>query len=88
MDEALQEQEKIKRKIEISTVRVESARLDNLINLLGEIVIGQASLHRLAEGMAEDKSFVLNNALYGLDRVTRVSGADHVHQDGSHRPHV
>ncbi|NLV66371.1 MAG: chemotaxis protein CheA [Spirochaetes bacterium] len=71
VDEALQEQEKIKRKIEISTVRVESARLDNLINLLGEIVIGQASLHRLAEGMDEEESFVLNNALYGLDRVTR-----------------
>lgn len=71
VDDALQEQEKIKRKIEISTVRVESARLDNLINLLGEIVIGQASLHRLAEGMDEEKSFVLNNALYSLDRVTR-----------------
>lgn len=71
VDDALQEQERIKRKIEVSTVRVESARLDNLINLLGEIVIGQASLHRLAEGMDEEKSFILNNALYGLDRVTR-----------------
>ncbi len=71
VDEALQEQDKIKRRIEISTVRVESLKLDNLMNLLGEIVIGQASLHRLAEEMDEEKSFSLKNSLYGLDRVTR-----------------
>lgn len=71
VSEALQEQDKIKKKIEISTVRVDSGRLDNLMNLLGEIVIGQASLHRLADDMDEDKAFRLKNALYGLDRVTR-----------------
>jgi len=71
VSEALQEQDKIKKKIEISTVRVDSGRLDNLMNLLGEIVIGQASLHRLADDMDEDKAFSLKNALYGLDRVTR-----------------
>ncbi len=71
VDEALQEQDKIKKKLEISTVRVDSAKLDNLMNLLGEIVIGQASLHRVAEDMDEEKSFQLKNSLYGLDRVTR-----------------
>jgi len=69
--DALQEQEKIKKRIEISTVRVDSGRLDNLMNLLGEIVIGQASLHKIADEMEEDKAFSLKNALYGLDRVTR-----------------
>ncbi len=71
VDEALQEQDRIKKKIEISTVRVDSNKLDNLMNLLGEIVIGQASLHRLADEMDEEKGFKLKNSLYGLDRVTR-----------------
>jgi len=71
VDEALQEQDKIKKKLEISTVRVDSAKLDNLMNLLGEIVIGQASLHRVSDDMDEDKAFRLKNSLYGLDRVTR-----------------
>jgi two-component system chemotaxis sensor kinase CheA len=71
VDEALLEQDKIKKKLEISTVRVDSAKLDNLMNLLGEIVIGQASLHRVSEDMEEEKAFRLKNSLYGLDRVTR-----------------
>ncbi|HPS87345.1 MAG TPA: chemotaxis protein CheA [Spirochaetota bacterium] len=71
VDEALQEQDKIKKKLEISTVRVDSAKLDNLMNLLGEIVIGQASLHRVSEDMDEEKASSLKNSLYGLDRVTR-----------------
>ena len=69
--EALQEQEKIKKRVEINTVRVDSGRLDNLMNLLGEIVIGQASLHRISDEMDEDKASSIKNALYGLDRVTR-----------------
>jgi two-component system chemotaxis sensor kinase CheA len=71
VDEALQEQDKIKKRLEVSTVRVDSAKLDNLMNLLGEIVIGQASLHRVSEDMDEEKAFSLKNSLYGLDRVTR-----------------
>jgi two-component system chemotaxis sensor kinase CheA len=71
VDEALQEQDKIKKRLEVSTVRVDSAKLDNLMNLLGEIVIGQASLHRVSEDMDEEKAFILKNSLYGLDRVTR-----------------
>lgn len=71
VDEALNEQDRIKKKIEISTVRVDSTKLDNLMNLLGEIVIGQASLHRIADEIEEEKAFRLKNSLYGLDRVTR-----------------
>ncbi len=69
--EALQEQAIIKKKIEVSTVRVDSGKIDNLMNLLGEIVIGQASLHRIADTLEEDKAFSLKNSLYGLDRATR-----------------
>lgn len=71
VDEALTEQDRIKKKIEISTVRVDSTKLDNLMNLLGEIVIGQASLHRVADEIEEEKAFRLKNSLYSLDRVTR-----------------
>ncbi|MFA5519953.1 MAG: chemotaxis protein CheA, partial [Spirochaetota bacterium] len=69
--DALQEQEKIKKRVEVNTVRVDSSRLDNLMNLLGEIVIGQASLHRISNEMDEDKAVGIKNALYSLDRVTR-----------------
>ncbi|HOP62921.1 MAG TPA: chemotaxis protein CheA [Spirochaetota bacterium] len=71
VDDALNEQDRLKKKIEISTVRVDSTKLDNLMNLLGEIVIGQASLHRIADEIEEEKAFILKNSLYGLDRVTR-----------------
>ncbi len=69
--DALQEQDRIKKKVEVSTVRVDSGKLDNLMNLLGEIVIGQAALHRIADEMEEQRAFSFKNALYSLDRVTR-----------------
>lgn len=68
---ALGEQEKIKRKLETSTVRVDTGRLDSLLNLLGEIVIGQSAITRIADELDEEKGFRLKNALYGLDRITR-----------------
>jgi len=71
--DALEEQEKLKKKIELNTVRVDTNRLDNILNLLGEIVIGQSSLNRIADEIDDDKDtgFQLKNALYGLDRITR-----------------
>ncbi len=68
---ALQEQEKLKKKIEVHTVRVDTTRLDNLLNLLGEIVIGQSSLSRIADEMEDEFGGQLKSALYGLDRTTR-----------------
>jgi two-component system, chemotaxis family, sensor kinase CheA len=68
---ALTEQEKIKKKVETSTVRVDTGKLDTLLNLLGEIVIGQSGINRIADELDEEKGFRLKNALYGLDRVTR-----------------
>ncbi len=71
--DALEEQEKLKKKIELNTVRVDTNRLDSILNLLGEIVIGQSALTRIADEMDDDKDtgFQLKNALYGLDRITR-----------------
>lgn len=68
---ALTEQEKIKKKIETSTVRVDTGKLDKLLNLLGEIVIGQSAIAGIADELDEEHSFLLKNALYGLDRTTR-----------------
>ena len=71
MNRVLDEQEKIKRKIETHTVRVDTVKLDNLMNLLGEIVIGQSSLSRMAEELEDETELRLKNALHGLDRITR-----------------
>lgn len=68
---ALGEQEKIKKRIETSTVRVDTGKLDKLLNLLGEIVIGQSAIAGIAEELDEERGFMLKNALYGLDRTTR-----------------
>lgn len=68
---ALGEQEKIRKRIETSTVRVDTGKLDKLLNLLGEIVIGQSAIAGIAEELDEERGFMLKNALYGLDRTTR-----------------
>ena len=83
---ALKEQERIRTKIDIGTVRVDTRKLDNLMNLLGEIVIGQSGLTRIADELPEEQGQRLKNALYGLDRTTRgVPGADHVDPDDPDR---
>jgi two-component system chemotaxis sensor kinase CheA len=71
MELALKEQEQLRRRKEVNTVRVDTGRLDNLMNLLGEIVIGQSMLRKMADELEEESSFRLKNALYGLDRITR-----------------
>jgi two-component system chemotaxis sensor kinase CheA len=68
---ALGEQERIRLRVETETVRVDTKKLDSLMNLLGEIVIGQSALARIADGLPEEEGFMLKNALYGLDRTTR-----------------
>lgn len=68
---ALDEQEKLKKRIETTTVRVATSKLDNLMNLLGEIVIGQSAISRVADELNDDDGSKVKNAIYGLDRVTR-----------------
>ncbi len=68
---ALGEQERIRTRIETGTVRVDTKKLDSLMNLLGEIVIGQSAIARVADELPEEQGFMLKNALYGLDRTTR-----------------
>ncbi len=54
---ALTEQEKIKKKIETSTVRVDTGKLDRLLNLLGEIVIGQSAIAGIPTSLTRNTAF-------------------------------
>ncbi len=71
VEHAIKEQAILKKKVENTTVRVDTVRLDNILNLLGEIVIGQSSLSRIAHEMENDYGTQLKNIIYGLDRTTR-----------------
>ena len=68
---ALEEQEKIKTIVQSSTVRIDSRKLDSIMNLLGEIVIGQSSISQIASELENETGFRLKNAMHGLDRITR-----------------
>jgi two-component system chemotaxis sensor kinase CheA len=68
---ALSEQDDIRRRVETATVRVDTGKLDKLMNLLGEIVIGQSSIRRIADELDDEMGYRLKNALYGVDRTTR-----------------
>ncbi len=71
VQQALGDQNRIKSRIQATTVRVETKKLDTLLNLLGEIVISQSSIARMAEELEEEQGYRLKNALYGMDRITR-----------------
>lgn len=71
LDEALTIQDETRKGIESTTVRVDTLKLDSLMNLLGEIVIGQSGLSRLSDQMDDEKGQQLKNAIYALDRTTR-----------------
>ena len=68
---ALKEQENIKKQISTSTLRVDAKKVDNLMNLLGEMVIGFSGIKRIAEEIEDEKAYRLNNALYSVDRIIR-----------------
>jgi two-component system chemotaxis sensor kinase CheA len=68
---ALKEQESIKKHLSTSTLRVDAKKVDNLMNLLGEMVIGFSGIKRIAEEIEDEKAYRLNNALYGVDRIIR-----------------
>ncbi len=71
IQKALGVQEEVRKKIESTTIRIETGKLNNLMNLLGEIVIGQSSIARFADELSEDDGYALKNALHALNRSTR-----------------
>jgi len=71
IEDVLGVQEKVKKQDEVKTVRVDAKKLDEIMNLLGEIVIGQSALSKLVSEISEQQGQALQSALYGLDRTTR-----------------
>ncbi|MFH0976782.1 MAG: chemotaxis protein CheA [Spirochaetota bacterium] len=71
VNSALQEQDKIRKKIESATIRVATDKLDTLLNLLGEIIIGQSAISRAADQIGGEEGERVQNAVYGMDRTTR-----------------
>jgi two-component system chemotaxis sensor kinase CheA len=51
-----------------STIRVDTEKLDKLVNLVGELVIGVARINQLSEGQASDE---LDSAVESLDHISR-----------------
>jgi len=71
IEDVLGAQEKVKKQDEAKTVRVDAKKLDEIMNLLGEIVIGQSALSKLTSEISEQQGQGIKSALYGLDRATR-----------------
>lgn len=71
VENALKEQEIQKTKNLKNSVRVDADRLNELMTILGEIVISEASIAGIAEEFTDEKGAVLKNALFGLDRSIR-----------------
>ncbi|MFH0925357.1 MAG: chemotaxis protein CheA [bacterium] len=83
IESAVDEQEKSKGLKIASTIRVETDKLDKLVNLVGEMVIGLARIRQLmgykASGQVEDLEVFarnllnkgLNTAMEGVDRICR-----------------
>ncbi len=63
-----QESRKIK---ESTTIRVDTQKLDNLINLVGELVINQARVAQIASKKEKINSVELSATAESLDRITR-----------------
>lgn len=63
-----QESRKVK---EATTVRVDTHKLDKLINLVGELVINQARVAQIASNKEKIDTIELSSAAQGLDRITR-----------------
>lgn len=54
-----------------STIRVDTTKIDKLVNLVGEFVITQSMIARLATSNSAEKSSMLQNAALQLERNTR-----------------
>jgi len=54
--------------VHAATIRVETDKLDKLVNLVGELVIGVARVNQIAESQASDE---LNSAVEALDHISR-----------------
>jgi two-component system, chemotaxis family, sensor kinase CheA len=71
IEEALVVQDKVRKQDEGKTIRVDANKIDEIMNLLGEIVIGQSALSKLVSETDDHQGQKIKGALYSLDRATR-----------------
>ena len=72
IDKVVKEQSESRKVVKTSTIRVDTDKLDKLVNLVGEMVISVARLSQLAGEVRDDKvSRTLLNANAALERISR-----------------
>ena len=72
IDKVVKEQTESRKVVKTSTIRVDTDKLDKLVNLVGEMVISVARLSQLASEVRDEKvSRTLANANAALERISR-----------------
>lgn len=72
VEKVAKEQTESRKAVKASTIRVDTDKLDKLVNLVGEMVISVARLSQLASEVRDDKvSRTLLNANAALERISR-----------------
>ena len=71
LDEVLRRQQRSKELTQTSTLRVDTGKLDKLVNLVGEMVIGVARMAQLIQSSTLSHNRDLNDTLDQLERISR-----------------
>jgi two-component system chemotaxis sensor kinase CheA len=71
LDDVLRRQQRSKELSQISTLRVDTGKLDKLVNLVGEMVIGVARMAQIIQSSALSHNRDLNDTLDQLERISR-----------------
>ena len=71
IEKIAKEQQESRKTKESTTIRVDTHKLDNLINLVGELVINQARVAQIASSKEKVNQIELSSTAEGLDRITR-----------------
>jgi len=72
IDKVVKEQSESRKAVKTSTIRVDTDKLDKLVNLVGEMVISVARLSQLASEVRDEKvARTLANANAALERISR-----------------
>ncbi len=71
LDDVLRRQQRSKELSQTSTLRVDTGKLDKLVNLVGEMVIGVARMSQLLQSSALSHNRDLNDTLDQLERISR-----------------
>jgi two-component system chemotaxis sensor kinase CheA len=71
LDQALEKQQQLHHKQEATSIRVNTEKVDKLINLVGELVITQSMVAQLIAGFTPDRLPQLEEAVTQMDRHAR-----------------